>query len=430
MSEFSDSEEPPSRHLWSDVSEEEWRDWKWQLKNRIRTFQQLEKLLPFTEDEKERIKRAIATYHVSIPPYYFSLINPDDPDDPIRKQAVPMPEEIEIKLGEDDPLGEEVDSPVDGLTHRYPDRVLMYIASFCPVYCRHCTRKREWLEGEYQRTPEELDRMIAYIRENEEIRDVIISGGDPLASPLHKLEYILQNLRAIPHLDVIRIGSRVPVFLPMRINDELTAVLEKYGPIWINTHFNHPNEITPYAEEAVLKLLKAGCPVNNQAVLLKGVNDDLETMKRLLRGLLRIRVRPYYLFHCDPVNGAAHFRTSVWKGIEIIEGLRGHISGLAIPTYVVDAPGGGGKIPLMPNYLLSASDDAVVLRNYEGVIVKYDPDGHLRKNKNSNRSKNGNHNNNKPREAPPVGISGLLESDETSLIPRDLQRVQRRRTAV
>jgi len=306
----------------------------------------------------------------------------------LSETAVPMPEEIEIKLGEDDPLDEEDDSPVEGLTHRYPDRVLMYIASFCPVYCRHCTRKREWLEGEYQRTPEELDRMIAYIRENEEIRDVIISGGDPLASPLHKLEYILQNLRAISSIfDVIRIGSRVPVFLPMRINNELTTVLEKYGPIWINTHFNHPNEITPYAEEAVLKLLKAGCPVNNQVVLLKGVNDDLETMKRLLRGLLKIRVRPYYLFHCDPVNGAAHFRTSVWKGIEIIEGLRGHISGLAIPTYVVDAPGGGGKIPLMPNYLLSASDDAVVLRNYEGVIVKYDPDGNHRKNKNGNHHK-------------------------------------------
>ncbi|MCI0455215.1 MAG: KamA family radical SAM protein [Candidatus Dadabacteria bacterium] len=430
MSEFSDSEEPPYRRFWADVSENEWRDWKWQLKNRIRTFQQLEKLLPFTEDEEERIKRVISTYHVSIPPYYFSLINPDDHDDPIRKQAVPTPEEIEIKLGEDDPLDEEDDSPVEGLTHRYPDRVLMYIASFCPVYCRHCTRKREWLEGEYQRTPEELDRMLAYIRGHEEIRDVIISGGDPLASPIHKLEYILQNLRAIPHIDVIRIGSRVPVFLPMRINDELTSILEKYGPIWINTHFNHPNEITPYSEEAVLRLLKAGCPVNNQAVLLKGVNDDLETMKSLLRGLLKIRVRPYYLFHCDPVNGAAHFRTSVWKGIEIIEGLRGHISGLAIPTYVVDAPGGGGKIPLMPNYMLSASDDAVILRNYEGVIVKYDPDGRLRKGKNGNHNKNGNRKNNVSREATPIGISGLFESDETSIIPRDLPRVRRRRTAI
>ncbi|HEY7534884.1 MAG TPA: KamA family radical SAM protein, partial [Thermodesulfobacteriota bacterium] len=283
MSEFSDTEEPPSRRFWADVSENEWRDWKWQLKNRIRTFEQLEKLLTFSEEEKERVKRVISTYHVSIPPYYFSLINPDDHDDPVRKQAVPMPEETEIHVGEDDPLDEEDDSPVEGLTHRYPDRVLMYIASFCPVYCRHCTRKREWLEGEYQRTPEELDRMIAYIRTHEEIRDVIISGGDPLASPLHKLEYILQQLRTIPHIDVIRIGSRVPVFLPMRINDELAGVLEKYGPIWINTHFNHPNEITPYAEEAVLKLLKAGCPVNNQAVLIKGVNDDLETMKRLLR---------------------------------------------------------------------------------------------------------------------------------------------------
>ncbi|HEY7535794.1 MAG TPA: lysine 2,3-aminomutase, partial [Thermodesulfobacteriota bacterium] len=238
------------------------------------------------------------------------------------------------------------------------------------------------------------------------------------------------QLRTIPHIDVIRIGSRVPVFLPMRINDELAGVLEKYGPIWINTHFNHPNEITPYAEEAVLKLLKAGCPVNNQAVLIKGVNDDLETMKRLLRGLLKIRVRPYYLFHCDPVNGAAHFRTSIWKGIEIIEGLRGHISGLAIPTYVVDAPGGGGKIPLMPNYLLSASDDAVILRNYEGVIVKYDPDNRHRKSKNGNHNNNGNRNNRRFGEEIPIGISGLFESDETSLVPRDLPRVRRRRTAV
>jgi lysine 2,3-aminomutase len=312
-------------------------------------------------------------YRLGITPYYLSLIRFDDPDDPIARQSIPSAEEyFGAEDGEDDPLEEEKDMPVPGLTHRYPDRCLMVVTNFCSMYCRHCTRKRIWTLGEAAKTEFELGKMFAYIRRHEEIRDVIVSGGDPLTLPTDRIEYILKNLRKIPHVEIIRIGTRVPVVLPMRIDDALCGVLEKYGPIWLNTQFNHPREITAEARQACDRLLRAGVPVNNQTVLLKGVNDHAEIIRKLNTDLLKAKVRPYYLFQCDMVRGLDHFRTRLSKGIQIMEALRGLTSGLAIPSYVVDVPGGGGKIPLMPNYILSMGEDRTILRNYEGIIVSYE----------------------------------------------------------
>ena len=312
---------------------------------------------------------------LAIPPYYFSLIDPDDPDDPIRLQSVPSPLEQANPSGYEleDPLEEDKDSPVPGLTHRYPDRALLVTTHVCTMYCRFCTRKRATMvRGGWDAVSRNDERMIEYVRDHPEIRDVIVSGGDPLTLPTAKLQVLPRQpaahpaRRRHPHRHA-RAGHAAAEAL--RPGADRPAGLG--GKVWIQTHFNHPREITPEAARVCKALLKAGMPVNNHTVLLKGVNDDLETMRSLMRGLLRIKVRPYYLFHCDPVIGAGHFRTSVWKGLEIMEGLRGHMSGLGIPTYVVDSPHGGGKIPLMPNYLVSASDDAVVLRNYEGMLVRY-----------------------------------------------------------
>jgi lysine 2,3-aminomutase len=300
--------------------------------------------------------------------------------------------------------------PVPGLTHRYPDRVLFVVTTICPMYCRHCTRKREWKHGETNHPRYLLEKGFDYIARNQKIRDVIISGGDPFTLGTPTLEYILMNLRRIPHVEIIRIGTRVPVTLPQRITDEFTSMLEKYGPIWINTHFNHPQEITPDSIAACDKLVKAGCPINNQAVLLKGVNDSVEIQKQLCHALLKSKVRPYYLFQCDAVRGTIHFRTTVRKGLEIIEGLRGHTSGLGIPTYVVDVPGGLGKVPLQPNYMLSMTDDAVVLRNYQGSIARFedtklnDPDVLI------------------PRE----GVAGVANGSQPTLIPLNSKSGQKR----
>jgi lysine 2,3-aminomutase len=303
--------------------------------------------------------------------------------------------------------------PVPGLTHRYPDRALLVTTHVCTMYCRFCTRKRATMvRGGWDAVSHDDERMIDYVREHTEIRDVIVSGGDPLTLPTAKLKFFLENLAAIPHVDVIRVGTRVPVTMPQRLYDpELIDLLASAGKVWIQTHFNHPREVTPEAARVCDALLRAGMPINNHSVLLKGVNDDLETMRLLMRALLRIKVRPYYIFHCDPVIGAGHFRTSVWKGLEIIEGLRGHMSGLGIPTYVVDSPHGGGKIPLMPNYMVSASDDAVVLRNFEGLLVRYQAED-------------------KPattRETPTRGVSALLTGAKSALIPEDTDRMNRRR---
>jgi lysine 2,3-aminomutase len=375
-------------------------------------------LLPFTEEELEAIGALEAEYKLAIPPYYFSLINSDDPQDPIRLQAVTSPLEARNPSGYEleDPLEEEKDSPVPGLTHRYPDRALLVTTHVCTMYCRFCTRKRATMvRGGWDAVSRDDERMIEYVRDHSEIRDVIVSGGDPLTLPTAKLKFFLDGLAAIPHVDVIRIGTRVPVTLPQKLFDhsliELLASTEK---VWIQTHFNHPREITPEAARVCKSLLRAGMPVNNHTVLLRGVNDSLATMRQLMRALLRIKVRPYYLFHCDPVIGAGHFRTSVWKGLEIMEGLRGHMSGLGIPTYVVDSPHGGGKIPLMPNYLVSASDDAVVLRNYEGLLVRYQAEDKP----------------NTVQSTPTRGVSSLLQGSRSAIIPQNNERMARRRLAV
>ena len=413
-----EEEEPPGkpkRHVqWRDVPDHQWNDWRWQSQNAIRSVRQLRDLLTFTPEELEAIGSLEGQYKLAIPPYYFSLIDPTDPDDPIRLQSVSSPLELQNPSGYEleDPLEEDKDAPVPGLTHRYPDRALLVTTHVCTMYCRFCTRKRATMvRGGWDAISRNDERMIEYVRDHSEIRDVIVSGGDPLSLPFAKLKFFLDNLKKIKHVDVIRIGTRVPVTLPQKLYDsELIELLASAEKVWIQTHFNHPREITPEAARVCLSLLKAGMPVNNHTVLLKGVNDSLETMRNLMRALLRIKVRPYYIFHCDPVIGAGHFRTSIWKGLELMEGLRGHMSGLAIPTYVVDSPHGGGKIPLMPNYLVSASDDAVVLRNFEGMLIRYQAEDKAATIK------------------PTVsrGVSALLEGTKSALIPENNERMARR----
>ncbi len=419
-----EAEEPPSserqsqgiRHShWRDVPERVWQDWRWQRQRAIRTTAQLAELLPLTSEEFTALEGLESKYRMAIPPYYFSLIDVADPHDPIRLQAVPSPLEHShastVEL--DDPLEEDQDSPVPGVTHRYPDRALVITTPVCSMYCRFCTRKRVTMDREGWDAPShDEQRMIEYIRGTPAIRDVILSGGDPLTLPVAKLRWFITELAGIEHVDVVRIGSRVPVTLPQRLFDaELIDFLAAAEKIWIQTHFNHPREITPEAEQACRALVNAGMPVSNHAVLLKGVNDSVEIMRQLVRGLLRIKVRPYYLFHCDPVTGAGHFRTSVWKGVEIIEGLRGHVSGLGVPTYVVDGLHGAGKIPVMPNYLISAADNAVVLRNYEGIIFRYAPED-------------------KPAETPATssqGVSDVLSGSGKPIVPPNSPRQARRK---
>lgn len=354
------------------ASPKEWNDWQWQLRNRITSFEELKKYLQLLPEEDEIDARRNVSFRMAITPYYLSLIDHNNRLDPVRMQAIPkineaMPNAFEM----DDPLYEDTDSPVPGLTHRYPDRVLLLITDQCSMYCRHCTRRRKAGENDAPLPQEHFDAAIEYIGSNKDIRDVILSGGDPFTLSDKRLEDILARLYQIEHVEIIRIGTRTPVVLPQRITDSLIAVLKKYQPIWINTHFNHPNEITPESRLALLKLVDNGFPVSNQSVLLKGINDQTEVMKELVHRLVRNRVRPYYIYQCDLSRGIAHFRTPVSKGIEIIESLRGHTSGLCIPTYVVDAPGGGGKIPLGPNYMLSMAPGQVVLRNFEGHISVY-----------------------------------------------------------
>jgi len=412
-------EEPPSspsRHPnWKHVPLEQWEDWRWQMQNAVRTTSQLIELLPHSPADVRALQSLETQYKLAIPPYYFSLMDVADPDDPIRRQSVPSPLEMSSQTGLEleDPLEEDKDSPVPGLTHRYPDRALLVTTHVCSMYCRFCTRKRVTMDRDGWDAPSHNDqRMIDYVRQHPEIHDVIVSGGDPLSLPVSKLRWFVTSLAEIPHVDMIRLGTRVPVTLPQRLFDQdLVEMLGRAGKIWIQTHFNHPREITPETTRAVRALVNAGMPVNNHAVLLKGVNDSVATMRELVRGLLRIKVRPYYLFHCDPVVGAGHFRTSVWKGIEIIEGLRGHVSGLGVPTYVVDGLHGAGKIPLMPNYLVSASENAVVLRNYEGMIFRYAPEDRLEA---------------KGEGYPSLGVSQLLSGSQQPLIPAGTPRIIRR----
>jgi lysine 2,3-aminomutase len=374
------AEEPPHPNaratarrasLWADVPADQWDDWRWQLSHRLNTLDELSSIIHLTPDEIEGIRSH--HFRVDVTPYFASLIDPDDPNCPIRRQVIPTGRELVAFDGMvADSLNEDAHSPVPGLVHRYPDRVLMLVTTQCASYCRYCTRSRIVGDAGAQFSRGDYDRQIAYIAATPAVRDVLLSGGDPLLLPPKVLEEILRRLRAIEHVEIIRLGSRVPVFMPQRITPELVALLRRFHPLWMNIHFNHAAELTPEVSAALARLADAGIPLGSQTVLLAGINDSVEVMKELMHKLVRNRVRPYYLYQCDLVDGAGHFRTTVSKGIEIIEGLRGHTSGYAIPTYVVDAPGGGGKIPVMPQYLISQAPGRVVLRNFEGFITTYD----------------------------------------------------------
>lgn len=405
--------------LWKDVTEEQWNDWLWQLTNTIRTLEDLKKVVSLTKEEEEGIAATNMTIPLNITPYYAMLMDKDDPNDPVRLQAIPLSYESQRSTYDMlDPLHEDVDSPVHGLTHRYPDRVLFLVTNQCAMYCRHCTRRR--FSGHIgQGVPKkQMDAAIEYIRNHPEIRDVLLSGGDALLINDKTLEYILKELRSIPHVEVIRIGTRAPVVFPQRITENLTDIIKKYHPIWINTHFNHPNEITEESKRAVEMLANAGVPMGNQSVLLAGINDCPNVMKKLVHDLVKIRVRPYYIYQCDLSEGLSHFRTPVGKGIEIIEALRGHTSGYAVPTFVIDAPYGGGKIPVMPNYVVSQSADKIILRNYEGVITSYpEPEKyHQHDKENCEYCKNAKKS---------EGIYGIMQNDVKMLEPNKLNRHER-----
>jgi lysine 2,3-aminomutase len=367
-------EEPPGtgaqrRRFFGHIPDSLWNDWKWHFRHRITTVDELAKYIPLTAEERQQLRLVTVKYPLAITPYYLSLIDPADPNDPVRLQAVPSFDEIALAgIGSEDPLEERRDSVVPGLVHRYPDRVLMVLTDICPMFCRHCTRKREWCHGGWVRSQREIEAMLAYIRNHKAVRDVVISGGDPLTLSTPHLESVICSLRRIEHVEIIRIGTRFPVVLPQRIDDELCNMLSKYGPIWLNTHFNHYRELTPEAVAACDKLVRSGVPVNNQSVLLRGINDSVAVQTKLCQGLLKAKVRPYYLFQCDEVEGTEHLRTPVETGLKIIEGMRGYTSGLAVPTFVIDLPQGGGKIPVQPNYILGQSGDELLVRNYRSHI--------------------------------------------------------------
>ncbi|HEU23894.1 MAG: lysine 2,3-aminomutase [Mesoaciditoga sp.] len=404
--------------IWKDVSEAQWNDWHWQISNRIMDADKLSQVIPLDDDEKRAITTSLKHLRMAITPYYATLINIDDPKDPIRKQAVPTMNELYKAPNESrDPLFEDIDSPVYGLTHRYPDRVLALVTDQCSMYCRHCTRRRKAGETDMPMPLDKIDAMVEYVSVHPEIRDVLLSGGDPFTLSTERLEMIIKKFRAIKHVEIVRIGTRTPVVMPQRITDELVEMLKKYHPVWVNVHFNHPNEFTPDSERALAKLADAGIPLGNQSVLLRGVNDCPQVMKKLVHLLVKNRVRPYYIYQCDLSEGLSHFRTSVARGIEIIEYLRGHTSGFAVPTYVIDAPGGGGKIPVEPQYLISMGAGKVVLRNYEGGIFVYEEPDDYKPSCDQNyigRS-----------EQSTVGISSLLEESHKFLIPYGNERRKR-----
>ena len=406
------------KELFPNVTDEQWNDWKWQVKNRIETYEELSKYFTFSPEEAEGIKKALAKFRMAITPYYLSLIDPNDPYDPIRRQAIPAGEECNIAPADlNDPLHEDEDSPAPGLTHRYPDRVLFLITDMCSMYCRHCTRRRFAGQKDDESPSERIEKCLAYIEKTPQVRDVLLSGGDCLMVSDAKLEYIIQRLRAIPHVEIVRLGSRTPVVCPQRITDDLVNMLKKYHPIWLNTHFNHPNEFTPEAEQALARLANAGIPLGNQTVLLRGVNDCVHVMKKLMHELVRNRVRPYYIYQCDLSMGLEHFRTPVSKGIEIIENLRGHTSGYAVPTFVVDAPGGGGKTPVMPQYVISQSPDKVILRNFEGVITTYTEPREYHEECHCEACQ--------AKRRVDEGVASLLETDRMALEPSHLMRHER-----
>lgn len=363
----------PRPAVWKDVEDKDWNNWIWQQQKRVKSFEQLEKVLPPTAEEREAFAKSNEMFNMGITPYYAGLMDPNDPNCPIRLQSVPKMGELTIReMDLEDPLGEEKDMPVPGITHRYPDRVLFYTTHNCPVFCRHCTRKRKVSDPSSSAQNKQLEDGLAYIEAHKEIRDVVISGGDPLSNSDDRLEYILSRLRAMEHIQVFRLGTRNLVTLPQRITESFARMLTKYQPVFVHTHFNHPKECTREAFDACARLADAGCPINNQMVLLKGVNDDPKIVKELNHKLLMMRVRPYYIFQCDVSQGISHFRTPVEKGLEIIESLRGWTSGMAVPHYVIDAPGGGGKIPLIPQYVEKREGKKWFLRNFKNEKYVYE----------------------------------------------------------
>lgn len=354
------------------VTDENWEDWRWQLSNRITSLENLERFLVLSESEKAALTCKSKLFPFSITPYYASLLHRDDPSHAIRRAVVPVIDETVFSgVESEDPLSEDECSPVPGIVHRYPDRVLFLVTDFCSVYCRYCTRSRMVGHSDNFNSIRQWEQAISYIKSHTEIRDVLLSGGDPLTLPNEMLDWLLTELRNIPHVEMIRIGTKVPVVLPQRITPNLINILKKYHPLWMSIHFTHPDELTPETQKACTALADAGIPLGSQTVLLKGINDNPEVMKKLVHGLIKTRVRPYYLYQCDPIPGSSHFRTPVEKGLQIIENLRGHTSGYAVPNYVIDAPGGGGKIPLQPNYFVGSDDHNITLRNYNQQTFKY-----------------------------------------------------------
>ena len=358
--------------LWKDVSLEQWENYRWQMGNRIQTVEQLRQVIRLTPSEEHAVTRKSGRFIMGIPPYWASLMDPDDPTCPIRRQAVPVEDEYRLSPNDMiDPLGEDSHMPVPGLVHRYPDRVLLLVVEICSMYCRFCTRSRVVGTSAGFSKPMNIDHAIDYIRSHRKIRDVLISGGDPLTLSDDRLDDILTKLKSIPHVEFVRIGTRNPVTLPYRVTESLCQVLRKHKPVWMSLHFNHPKEVTTPVKRACTMLADSGVPLGSQTVLMKGINDRPAIMKKLFHELLKSRVRPYYIYQCDPVKGTSHFRTSVSAGLQIIEKLRGHTTGYAVPTFVVDGPGGGGKIPLMPNYVIGVKDGVWTLRNFAGKVFTY-----------------------------------------------------------
>lgn len=358
--------------FWPDTTDSEWNDWRWQMRHRITSLEQAEKFLCLTPAEREGLILTAHKLAFAVTPHYFNLIEPENPDCPIRRQVIPLPGESVITPGEmADPCGEDSHMPVPGLVHRYPDRALFLVTDRCASYCRYCTRSRVVSGVGDQELETDFEAVYDYLEKHTEIRDVLLSGGDALLLSDEKLRVILSRLRSIEHIEFLRIGSRVPIFLPQRITPDLCAMLREFHPLWMSVHVNHPRELTTEVHDALGRLADAGIPLGNQSVLLAGVNDDADTMRTLIHKLLRCRVRPYYLYQCDLIHGSAHLRTSVSKGLDIIEALRGHTTGYAVPQFVIDAPGGGGKVPVSPGYVLFHDKDKVVLRNYEGRVFEY-----------------------------------------------------------
>jgi lysine 2,3-aminomutase len=356
------------------ATDREWNDWRWQMRNRIRDLAGLERVLRLSDDERDALRRHTGPLPVGVNPYYAALLDPDDPRQALRRTVVAVGDEYVVTPGETrDPLAEDAHTPVDNLVHRYPDRVLLLATGTCPVYCRYCTRSRMVGApgGEYRFDVGRLQRAVDYIAATPSVRDVLISGGDPLSLSDDRLDWLLTRLRRIPHVEFVRIGSKMPATTPQRITPAFARMLRRHQPVWMSIHFTHPDELTPEVEEACNRLADAGIPLGSQTVLLAGVNDDLATLKSLFHGLLKLRVRPYYLYQCDPVVGTSHFRVPVRRGLELVEGLRGHTTGYAVPTYVVDAPGGGGKVPLFPETVVGREGDDLLLRNYEGKVYRY-----------------------------------------------------------